>query len=330
MKDGIQKSAVLLMALGEEAAAEVFKHLDPRQVQGIVAAMAQMQPQPHDTVESILTQYTDDSVNHQSLVPDTQAYVRSVLDRALGGEKANLLLDRVLEDRDTSGIESLKWMDAKDVAELIRNEHPQITATVLSHLDSDQAASVLNEFDEQLRYDVVTRIATLNGIQPLALEDLNAVLARALSGNNPVKKITLGGVKTAAEILNLMGSNNKKILESISTDNPDLSQKLADQMFVFGDLISLDDKGIQVLLREIANDALIISIKGCEPELREKFLKNMSQRAAQTLREDLESKGPVRLADVEAQQKEILKTARRLADEGQIMLSTGGGDDGFV
>lgn len=327
MSEGMTRSAVLLMALGEEAASEVLRRLEPKQVEGIVSAMAELRLVSKETVDEAVLKYSEESVSQNTVVPEPDAYVRAILGKAIGQEKAGLIIDRVLETREASGIDTLRWMDTAAVAELLRHEHPQIIASVLAHLESDQAAKVMNLLDEDLRSDVVTRIATLQGIQPAAMEDLTLVLNRVLAGTGAVKKINVGGIKTAADILNFMGANNQPILEAIGQADPELQQKLADQMFIFADLMKLDNKSIQLLLREIPNDVLIIAMKGCEPDLRDKFLGNMSQRAAETLREDLESKGPVRLAEVEAQQKEILTTVKRLAEEGQLTINTGGGDD---
>ena len=256
--------------------------------------------------------------------------MRAVLKRALGEDKAGLLIDRILQGGDVSGIESLKWMDPLSVAELLRNEHPQIVAAILVHLDSDQASGILMHLSDRQRSEILLRVATLEGIQPTALKDLNEVLFKVLAGGDKIRKSSLGGVKAAAEIINLLGGNmDAVVLESIRGYDPDLAQKIMDKMFVFEDVLKLDDKAIQTVLREVASETLIVALKGAVPELREKFLSNMSSRAADALREDLESRGPMRLSEVEAQQKEILKTVRRLSDEGQIVIG-GGGDDAFV
>jgi flagellar motor switch protein FliG len=263
-------------------------------------------------------------------VPDTDEYVKSVLRRALGDDKANLLIDRILQGSDVTGIESLKWMDAGSVAELLRNEHPQIVAAILVHLDYEQGSSVLKAFTERQRNEVLIRIATLDGIQPSALKDLNEVMSKVLAGGDRLKKATLGGVKTAAEIINMLGNTvETAVLDYIREADTELAQKIMDNMFTFDDVEKLDDKAIQALLREVQSESLVIALKGASAELRERIFRNMSTRAAETLREDLESRGPVRLSEVEAEQKELLKTVRRLADEGQIMLG-GGGDDEFV
>ena len=198
------------------------------------------------------------------------------------------------------------------------------------HLDPDQSAEILKNLSERQRNEVMLRVATMEGIQPTALKDLNEVMFQVLSGTDKVRKSSLGGVKTAAEMINLMGNAiESTVIESIRNHDPDLAQKIMDKMFVFDDLIKLDDKGIQMVLKEVASDALIAALKGAQPELKDKILANMSSRAAETLREDLESRGPMRLSEVEAQQKEVLKIVRRLADEGQIVLG-GGGDDAMV
>ncbi len=328
--EGVHASAILMLALGEECAAEVFKFLAPKEVQRLGERMARLTTVADAQFDDVLARFESQVDSQRSLVSDTGAYVSNVLKLALGDDKAGLLIDRIVQGRDVSGIESLKWMDAPAVAELIRNEHPQIIASILVHLDRDQASGVLGEFDDRTRNDVVLRIATLDGIQPNALKELNEVLSKVLAGGERIRKQPLGGVKTAAEILNFLGASAETaVLDAIRSGDADLAQKIEDQMFTFDDLMKLDNKAIQLVLREVANDALIIALKGAEPEMREKIFSNMSSRAAETLREDLESKGPVRVSEVEAQQKEILKTVRRLGDEGQIMIG-GGGDESFV
>lgn len=328
--DGLQDAAVLLMSLGEEEAAEVFKHLSPKEVQKLGEAIAKTKSITRERVDDVVTKFTNVAAAHSLLVSDSGDYVRSVLKRALGDDKAALLIDRILQGGDVSGIESLKWMDPMSVAELLRNEHPQIVAAILVHLDYDQSADVLKHLTERQRNEVMLRIATMEGIQPTALKDLNEVLFKVLAGGDKIRKASLGGVKTAAEMINLMGTLIEgTVLESIRSHDPELAQKIMDKMFVFDDVLKLDDKAIQMILKEVASESLIVALKGAQPELKEKFLSNMSSRAAETLREDLESRGPMRLSEVEAQQKEILKIVRRLADEGQIVIG-GGGDDAMV
>ena len=328
--DGVQDAAIFLMSLGEEEAAEVFKHLSPKEVQRLGETIARMRAVSKEKVDDVLVRFTSEAASQSLLVSDTDNYVRAVLRRALGEDKASLLIDRILQGGDVSGIESLKWMDPNSVAELLRNEHPQILAAILVHLDQDHAASILKQFTERTRNEVMLRIATLEGIQPTALKDLNEALYQVLAGGDKIRKSSLGGVQTAAEIINLLGTSlETSVVDSIRENDPDLAQRIMDKMFTFEDLLKLDNKAVQMVLKEVASDALVIALKGASAELREKILANMSSRAAEALREDLESRGPVRLSEVEAQQKDILKIVRRLSDEGQIVLG-GGGDDAFV
>jgi len=327
---GIENAAILLMSLGEEEASEVFKHLSPKEVQALGEQIAKLKVIKRAQVETVLDKFDAVAETQSTLVTDTDEYVRAVLRKALGEDKANLLLDRILQGSDVSSIESLKWMDAASVAELLRNEHPQIIAAILAHLDFDQTASVLKLFPERGRNEVLIRIATLDGIQPTALKDLNEVMSQILAGGERMKKSSLGGAKTAAEIINMMGSSvEASVLDYIREADSDLAQRIMDNMFTFDDLNKIDDKGIQATLKEVQSESLIVALKGASAELREKIFRNMSTRAAETLREDLETRGPVRLSEVEAEQKEMLKIVRRLVDEGQIVLA-GGGDDQFV
>lgn len=327
---GLEDAAILLMSLGEEEAAEVFKHLGPKEVQRLGETIARMKSVPRERFIAVLDKFETVAQEQNILVADTDEYVKSVLRKALGEDKANLLIDRILQGSDVTGIESLKWMDAQSVAELLRNEHPQIVAAIVVHLEADQAADVLKLMSERQRNEVLVRVATLDGIQPTALKDLNDVMSKVLAGGDRMKKANLGGVKSAAEILNLLGSAiETSVLDFVRESDNDLAQKIMDNMFVFDDLVNLDDKGIQSLMKEVQTESLVIALKGAPPELREKILRNMSTRAAETLREDLESRGPVRLSEVEAEQKEMLKIVRRLSDEGQIVLG-GGGDEQFV
>ncbi|HEX7640980.1 MAG TPA: flagellar motor switch protein FliG [Burkholderiaceae bacterium] len=327
---GIQKGAILMLALGEEEASEVMKYLGPREVQKLGAAMSVMKSIQSEELEKVLDEFRTETDKNTSLGVDSDEYIRTVLTKALGEDKAASLLNRILGTRDASGIESLKWMDAQSVAELVRNEHPQIIATILVHLERYHACEVLDHFTERLRNDVVLRIATLDGVQPAALRELNEVLTKLLTGNENLKKKPMGGIRAAAEILNfLSGENEASVMANLKNYDADMAQKIMDEMFVFENIMDIDDRGIQVMLREVQSESLIIALKGAPQELREKIFKNMSQRAAEMMREDLESKGPVRLSEVEAQQKEILQIVRRLADEGQIMLGAKG-DDAFV
>ena len=328
--EGAFKSAVLLMSLGEEEASEVFKFLGPREVQKIGAAMASLKNVKREEIEAVLSEFLKEAEQHTALSLDSSDYIRNVLNKALGEDKAGAIIDRILQGGDTSGIEGLKWMDSSSVAELIKNEHPQIIATILVHLDRDQAAEIVGEFTERLRNDVLLRIATLDGIQPAALRELDDVLSGLLSGSDNLKRSPMGGIRTAAEILNFIPSQFEEgVLENVRQYDAELAQKIIDQMFVFENLLDLEDRAIQLLLKEIESESLIISLKGAPPALRQKFLSNMSQRAAELLAEDLDARGPVRVSEVEAQQRRILQVVRTLAESGQIVIG-GKAEDAYV
>ncbi len=325
---GLEDAAILLMSLGEEEAAAVFKHLSPREVQGLGATIARMTSVPKERLDKVLAKFTTIASSRSPLVSDTGNYVRNVLKKALDEDKANLLIDRILQNGDISGIEGLKWMDAASIGEMLRQEHPQIVAAVLVHLDSDQAAAVLKTFTERQRNEVLVRIATLDGIQPSALKDLSEVMGRMVTGGEQARMAPLGGVKTAAEMINLLGTSiETAALDYIREADNDLAQRVMDNLFTFDDLMRVDDRGIQALLKEVQSESLVIALKGAKPELRDRVLKNMSTRAAETLKEELDARGPVRVAEVEAEQKELLKIVRRLAEEGQLVIGGGSGDE---
>ncbi|GMV01740.1 MAG: flagellar motor switch protein FliG [Burkholderiaceae bacterium] len=328
--EGLVDSAILLMTLGEDAAAAVFRHLAPREVRRLGETMARLHTTSRDKVDAVLGRFHSASAGLSTLVGNTDEYVRSVLRRALGEERAGLLIGRILQGDGVSGIENLKWMDPRSIADLIRNEHPQIIASILVHLEREQASGTLMQFDEALRNEIVLRIATLDVLQPAALRELDEVLERVLASGDALGRTRLDGSRTAAEIIAALGGTAGSLtLDALREHDPDLAQKIADLMFTFEDIDRLDDRAIQLLLREVQGESLIVALKGADAALRERIFRNMSQRAAETLREDLESKGPVRISEVEAEQKEILKTVRRLADEGQIAIG-GGGDDALV
>ncbi|GIK86591.1 MAG: flagellar motor switch protein G [Betaproteobacteria bacterium] len=327
---GLQNSAILLLSVGEEEAAQVMRHLSPKEVQRIGTAMSQLAGVTRDRIEDVLLRFEVESERHTSLGMDTDGYLRAVLTRALGDDRAAFLLDRILQGGESSGIESLKWMDAASVAELLGSEHPQIIASVLVHLERDQASEVLAELQERTRNDVLLRIATLDSIQPTALRELNDVLEKLLSGGAPVRKRPLGGVRTAAEIMNFMNASvETAVLDAVREHDADLAQQIMDEMFVFENLLDLDDRSIQALLREVQSESLIVALRGAPESLRDKIFRNMSQRAAEMLRDDLEAKGPVRVSEVEAEQKEILKIVRRMAEEGTVAIG-GKADNAYV
>ncbi len=319
--DGTGKAAIFLMAIGEEAAAKVLQHMGPREVQKIGTAMAAMPSLSRRDVSRVLMEFNDAAEDQTAIGVGSDEYVRKVLRNALGEDKANNLIDRILTGRDSKGLEALKWMDPRQVAEIIRLEHPQIIAIVLSYLDADQAAETLSYLPDRVQPDVVMRVATLDGIQPHALHELDQILETQFSVNTNVKSSSMGGLRSAANILNFMDSSTESvILETISGNDEGLSQKIQDLMFTFDDLVDLDDPAIQRLLREVSGENLVVALKGAEEKVRAKVFRNMSRRASEMLRDDLDSKGPVKLSDVETAQKEILSVVRRLAEEGEIAI----------
>jgi flagellar motor switch protein FliG len=324
--NGAQRAAILLLTLGEEDAATVLKHLGARDVQAVGSAMAALKNVSREQVDLVLTRLQEDMGQQTSLGVGTEDYIRKILVNALGENKAGSLIDRILLGRSSKGLESLKWMESRAIAEMIGQEHPQIIALVLAHLESDQAAEVIGYLPARTRSDVVMRIATLDGVQPHALNELDEIMERQFSGNtNKLKSSTVGGLKAAADILNAMDTSREaELMTTIRGLDSGLGDRIEELMFVFDDLAELDDRSMQTLLREVPSARLITALKGAEPAIREKIFANMSKRAADMLRDDLEVKGPVRLSEVDAAQKEVLATARRLADAGQINLAGGG------
>ena len=319
--NGVQRAAVLLLSLGEHEAAEVLKHMSAKEVQKLGTAMATISGISREQVSQVMDAFSSALSKQTSLGMGTDDYVRNVLVQALGEDRAGSLIDRILLGRNTTGLDTLKWMDPRAIADLIRNEHPQIIAIVLAHLDNDQAAVVLGILPERARSDVLLRIATLDGIPPNALNELNEIMERQFSGNQNLKSSNIGGVKMAAGILNFMDSGrDQAILASIAQIDADLGNKIQDLMFVFDNLAELNDRELQTLLREVPGDRLGLALRGADAKVRDKFTSNMSQRAAEILLEDMEARGPVRLSDVEAAQKEMLVLVRRLADQGAITL----------
>ncbi len=325
---GTERAAVFLRSIGEAEAAEVLKHMAPKEVQRVGQAMATLTNVSRDEVKNVLDTFVTTVEAQTGLGIGSQDYVRNMLVNALGEDKAGSVLDRILSGGNTSGLEQLKWMDARGIYEVIKLEHPQIIAIVCSFLESDQAAQVLSLFPDRDQSNILLRIATLDGVQPNALTELNSILERQFSGASRGQKTSVGGLKAAADILNFVETSiEASIMEQIKTAEPDLGQNIEDLMFVFENLIDVDDRGFQTLMREIQTDELMLALKGCDNDLKEKFFSNMSQRAAEMMRDDLEASGPVRISDVEAAQKSILATARALSDKGDIMLGGGAGDD---
>jgi len=325
---GVERAAILLLALGEKDATEILKHMGPKEVQDVGLKMATMTNVSTAQMEEVMGSFVSTLKGETSLGLDSDDYIRNVLTNALGEDKAGGMIDRILLGRNSKGLEQLKWMDPKSVAEMIRLEHPQIIAIVLSFLDPDQAADVLSVFPENIRTDILMRVATLEGIQPAAIQELDMILDKQFSGASNTKSTGLGGIKAAANIMNLIdGAIESKITDQIMGIDQELGQEIQDNMFVFENLIDIDDRGIQTLLREVASEQLLLALRGAEDALKEKIFTNMSKRAAEMLRDDLEAAPPAKLSDVEGAQKEILSVTRRLSDAGEIMLGGSGGEE---
>jgi flagellar motor switch protein FliG len=326
---GVEQAAVLLLTLGEDEAASVLKHMGAKDVQRVGAAMAQLGSISREQVSSVLDAFSLQLETQSSVGGGTDDSIRRILVTALGEEKASGLIDPILGGRSSKGLDALKWMDTRAIADMIRQEHPQIVAIVLAYLEPDQSAAVLALLSEEMRADVIMRIATLDGIQPSALSELDEIMEKQFVGTSAGKTSVIGGPKVAAGILNLVDTSQESaIMDQIRAVDETLGTTIQDLMFVFDNLIELDDRGMQELLRQVPSDKLLLAIKGADERLKEKIFKNMSQRAAEMLRDDLEAKGPVKLSEVEAAQKEILAAARRLADAGTIAL--GGKGEAYV
>jgi flagellar motor switch protein FliG len=323
-----ERASLLLLAVGQERAAAVLKHMGPKEVQIIGGTMAQLGPISSEMVDGVLEEFIIEIKNETGLGMDSDEYIRNMLTNALGADKAGSIIDRILLGANSKGIEQLKWMDTRSIADLIRLEHPQIISIILTLLDPDQAADVLTLLPQGMRSDILMRIATLEGVQPAALRELDEIMEKQLTGSDGVKSSQIGGVEAAANILNFIESSvSEPMMQDINENNADLAQRIQDKMFIFGDLLNVDDRGIQTLLREVSTDQLLLALRGVDAALRDKVFANMSRRAADMLRDDLEAAPPARLSEVEAAQKDILSIAKRLSDAGELALAGGGGDD---
>lgn len=325
---GIDKAAVLMLSLNEEDAAAIFRHLEPKQVQRLGMAMASMNDFSNEKVTAVHRLFINDIQKYSNIGIGSEDFVRKALVAALGEDKAGNLVEQIIMGSGARGLDSLKWMDARQVATIIQNEHPQIQTIVLSYLEPEQSAEILSQFPEPVRLDLIMRIANLEEVQPAALQELNEIMEKQFAGSASAQAAKMGGLKAAASIMNYLDTNIEgQLMDSIRDNDEEMSQQIQDLMFVFENLIDVDDRGIQTLLREVSGDLLQKALKGADDNLKDKILKNMSKRAAETLQEDIQTMGPMRISDVEAAQKEILTIARRLADSGEIVLGLGGGDN---
>jgi flagellar motor switch protein FliG len=324
---GTQRAAILLMSLGEQEAANVLKQLDARDVQKLGLAMAELKEISREQMSSVLDNFIGIADGRANIASGSPDFVRRVLTQAVGKQKADMLLDRISNGQGGQGIEALKWMDAKAVAQIIGGEHPQIAAIVLSHLESEQSASVLPLLSEEMRTEVLMRIASLNEVPQTALTELDQLVEKQANATPAPALRRIGGARTVANILNAMEREKSgEEMGKIEKANGEMHQQIKDLLFVFDNLLDVDDRGIQALLREVGSDTLAVALRGAEPEVQEKILRNMSKRAAEILKDDMEARGPVKLTEVEASQKEIVVIAQRLAEEGTINLGGKGGD----
>lgn len=326
--DEIEKCAILMMSLGEEAAAGVIKNMNQIEIQDLGAAMATMKPLTRSIVNGVLKEFRQGSEQYRSVTFGSPEYIRQMLVTALGEDRASDILEDIMDASNVeNGIEELNSLEPISIAELIADEHPQVIATMLVHLDRDRAAGVLNLLPERLRVDVVVRIATFGGVQPVALHELTDVLNGVLSGQS-ARRSKLGGARTAAEILNAMNSSDEEsIVKSLRQQDPDLSSRIEDEMFVFENIADLDDAGIQLVLQNAGNEVWAVALKGAKPAMVQRILGNMSMRAAELIREDMEVQGPLRVSVVEAEQRKVLGVVRSLADSGQISLKSNAEDE---
>jgi flagellar motor switch protein FliG len=320
-----QRAAVLMLLLGEEQAADIIKYLSPKEVQSLGAAMVAAADLSQEAVNVVLDEFVDLLKKQTSLSLGNSDYVEKVMRRALGDDKAASVLGRILPGQGTKGLEILSWMDARSIAEMIRGEHPQVVAIILSLLEHQVAADVLIYLPSETRAEVIQRVASLDTVQPSAMAELEAIMKMQFSKSSSAKSSSFGGIQAAAKIMNVTKTElENQIMMGLSEIDPDLQQKIQDNMFTFENLVTVDNKGIQVLMRNVEPDMLMVALKGASEGVKDRFLENMSERARGMFKDDMEAKGPVRLADVEETQKKIMRIARKLSDSGELML--GGAD----
>lgn len=323
---GTERSAILVMALGERKAADVLRNMEPKEVQRISAAMMRLGNISQEQVNAVMDEFGMAVEADSMLTVGVGDYLRNVMVNALGEQKARGILDRVM-DQDSDSLGSLKWMDPKAIAGILKDEHPQVTALALASMEQDQAALVLGLIPADLRADIVMRIATLDELQPGALNEVRVILEQQFYRDVQVKSAQVGGVKTAAGIVGRLDPPvGNVVLEELRGVDEELEQQIQDNLILFESLVEVDDKGLQALLRETTSEVLLVALKGADQVIRERFFKNMSKRAAEMLREDMQLRGPVRLAEVEEAQKEMLSAARRLSEAGTIRLGKASGD----
>ena len=323
-----QKCAILMMLLGEDEAAEILKNLGPKEVQQLGKEMYTVQGLDQDTVNQVLDEFLAIIKTQTDLGMGSSNYIRNVMTKALGENKAQSVLGRITPTESDKPIEILDWMDARSVAELISDEHPQIMSLIISYLDAGVAADVLVMLPEELQADIIHRIATLETVQPDALSELERVMQLKFKTNTSLRASSVGGVKAAAQIMNFTKQNmEQRIVKSLGEKDRLLAKEIQESMFTFDTLILMDDRSMQTLIRNIDQEVLIIALKGTDEELKKKIFSSMSQRASANIQDEMEVLGPLRLTEVQEAQKAIINTARTMSDEGSIVLAGRGGDD---
>jgi flagellar motor switch protein FliG len=321
-----QRAAVMLMLLGEEEAASVIRHLAPKEVQHLSSAMLSVADLSQEAVSAVLDGFIA-TIKKQTNIGGGIDYLENVLRAAIGEDKASSVLSRIMPASANRGLEVLQWMDARSIAEMIAAEHPQIIAIVLSFLDYDVAADVMRFLPETLRPEALSRVASLETIQPTAMAELEAIMKQQFSSNSSLKSSSVGGVKAAAKIMNYVKTDiEQSMMKRLGEKDADLAQRIQDNMFAFENLSGCDNRSIQTLMRNVPSEQLMVALKGADDLVKDKFLSNMSARARDMFVDEMEGRGPLRLSEVEEAQKQILRTARRLSDAGEMMLSGRGAD----
>lgn len=323
---GTQRAAVLMLLLGEQQAAEIIRYLNPKEVQALGAAMVSVADLSQEAVNTVLDEFVMTIKKQTNLGLGTTDYVEKVLKRALGDDKAASVLNRIMPGQSTKGLDILSWMDPRSIADMIYGEHPQVIAIILSVLEHQVAADVLTYLPDEARPEIMQRVASLDTVQPSAMSELEAIMKKQFSNNSSTKSSSFGGVKAAARIMNLTKTElEASVIVGLNKIDPDLTLRIQDNMYTFENLTTMDNRGVQVLMRNVDTDQLMIALKGASDPVKDKFFGNMSERARSMFKDDMDAKGPMRITDVEEAQKKIMRTARKLADAGELML--GGGAD---
>ena len=322
-----ERAAVLLLLLGEEQAASIIRFLAPREVQALGSAMVSVADLSQDAVNAVLDEFVETIKQQTNLGLGSSDYVENVLRLALGNDKAASVIGRIMPGSASKGLEILRWMDARSIAEMIKGEHPQVTAIILAVLEYDVAADVLSYLPDDIRPEVVKRVAQLETVQPSAMEELEGIMKKQFASNSSSKSTSFGGVKVAAKIMNFTKVDlESSILSGVSGIDQDIAQQIQDNMFTFANLVQVDNRSIQVLMRNVDPDLLMTALKGADDAVKDKFFENMSARARVMFVDDMDSKGPLRITDVEDAQKSVMRIARKLSDSGDLVLA-GRGDD---